>query len=109
MTAGGRTCRWVVAALGVALCAGCGGIEKPYEPVVDMNNVDPARYQADLAACRAFAKDESSGVSVGIGGLFGVGSGAIGAGTSVGGGPSDAQMRTSIRQCLTARGYRVMS
>jgi hypothetical protein len=36
------------------LLAGCVGPPSP--PVVDMNGVDPAKYQQDLADCRAAKK-----------------------------------------------------
>src|SRR5690606_39285529 len=48
-----RSAVLVVVALALAACA------RSYEPIVDMKGVDQARYQQDLAECRAYAEQVS--------------------------------------------------
>ena len=117
------------ALLAAALLAGCA---QSYQPIVDMNGVDPARYQQDLAECRHYAEEVSpageavAGGAVGavlgsalgaVAGAFGgdAGSGAaLGAGLGgVSGGASGglggaAGQRQVIDNCLAHRGYAVL-
>jgi hypothetical protein len=103
-----------------------------YEPVVDMEGVDPAKYAKDLAGCRKYAKiADPAGEAVAgalLGAAFGaalgaatgatVGQAGCGAsyGTAVGGASGLAAggasgMARQIRiicHCLTTRGYSVL-
>ena len=113
-------------ALGAAACA------QSYRPIVDMQGVDEARYEADLAECRNYAQQVSpagDAVSGGlVGGLIGAAVGsAVGAavgnvasgavvggaaggatGVAAGGSRGYSRQKTVINNCLSGRGYRVL-
>lgn len=112
-----------------AMAAGCAS---SYEPIVDMQGVDPVRYQADLGECRQYAERVDVGTSAGTGAAIGAGVGAAtgaavgaitgqpgrgaaigaaGGGTTglFGGGLRGADKeRQVIRNCLRGRGYSVL-
>jgi hypothetical protein len=103
-----------------------------YRPIVDMKGVDSARYEADLAECRAYAEEVSpagqavagAGIAAALGAALGAvagafsgnaGSGAaygasIGGvtGTAAGGAGGVSQQRQVIDRCLIGRGYSVL-
>lgn len=105
-----------------------------YRPVVDMQGVDPARYEADLADCRAYAEQVSPAAEAAGGGLigalfgaaiggvvgattggYGVGEAAatgaaVGGVSGAGGGALQGArgQRAVIANCLAGRGYRVL-
>ena len=102
------------------------------DPIVDMQGVDHAKYQNDLAACWQYADqvDIASGAAAGtaigaaggaaLGAIIGAITGAPGTGTAVGavsggatggvsGGGSGASRKDRIvRNCLRERGYAVL-
>jgi hypothetical protein len=114
------------AALALASCAGS------YRPVVDMQGVDGARYEQDLAECRRYAEQVSPGGEAAAGGgvmaLFGAALGALfgafggNAGTGAGLGAAAggvtgtasgaaggvARQHQIIDRCLAGRGYHVL-
>ncbi len=119
------------AALAAALViAGCA-----YRPIVDtaQPSFDPARYQADLGQCEAFAEQVNPAEQVGTGALLGAALGAglgaiggafagqVGTGAAIGaavggasggaGGLGQAHLRREdvVRRCLTGRGYMVLN
>jgi outer membrane lipoprotein SlyB len=103
-----------------------------YQPVVDLQNSDPMKYQQDLAACRKLSEQvnvaEDSAVNTLIGGVAGAGlgaalgaiSGSAGAGAAmgaatggIGAGAGSAvskneRVKNIIDKCLTRRGYNVL-
>lgn len=113
-------------ALGLSACA------RSYDPIIDTQGVDPARYQADLADCRAYAEQVDPAAEAGTGALIGgaigaalgaiagafsgdAGSGAAvgaavgGAGGGISGGAEGVSgQRQVIRDCLSGRGYNVL-
>ncbi|HEX7007511.1 MAG TPA: glycine zipper family protein [Alphaproteobacteria bacterium] len=115
-----------VVALALAACA------RSYEPIVDMKGVDQARYQQDLAECRAYAEQVSPAGEAAAGGLLGAGVGAalgaivgafgggagsgaaLGAGVGGVGGAASGGLRGAsgqkqvIKNCLSRRGYAVL-
>lgn len=125
-----KTAKSFIACVGTALIlAACA---QSYEPVVDMEGVNPNKYQSDLATCRGYAeKVDAAGngatdtlLGAGIGAAAGAALGAIGGnagggaliGTTIGGlggggtGVADsvARQKTIINNCLTKRGYTVL-
>lgn len=108
----------------IAFLTGCAG----YRPVVDMQGVDTARYEADLRDCQQYAqqRDPATQAAAGaaIGALLGVAlSAAMGSrysrntGAAVGavsGGASGAAHGAEsqiqiVRNCMAGRGYRVLN
>ena len=111
------------------ILVGCAG----YRPIVDMQGVDQARYESDLAECQAYASElspanEAVGGAV-LGAAFGALTGAVlGAATGAGAGwgaqtgaamggmsglgyggaNAAASQRNIIIVCLQGRGYRVL-
>lgn len=111
----------VLAALALGACASRG-------PIVDTQNTDMARYEQDLAQCRAYAGQVNTGTEAGKGAVGGAAVGAVlgaivgnsstaarGAGVggvlggargaSRGAGEKDAV----VKNCLRGRGYRVLN
>jgi outer membrane lipoprotein SlyB len=103
-----------------------------YEPIVDMKGVDPARYQGDLAECRAYADEVGTGGetarsgfggallgsalgaiagafggSAGSGAALGAGIGGVG-GAASGAGQGVQRQEQVIDNCLRHRGYAVL-
>ncbi len=117
--------------LAAVLLAGCA---YSYEPVVDMQGVDQAKYDRDLAECRGYADqvspvEEAAGaglLSAAIGAALGAVVGAVSGGVSAGGGAAagaavggTAGVVTGgvgagqsqvdiIKKCLSGRGYRLL-
>lgn len=103
-----------------------------YQPVIDMQGVDPIKYEADLAECHRYAdqidavKDGATGtlVGAGIGAAFGAAIGAVvGAPASgaamgataggFGGGASETNKAMNRKKdimdnCLRNRGYKIL-
>ena len=117
--------RTLCAALGATmLLAGCAS---SYEPVVDMQGDDQARYDADLKDCRAYGekvdpvKNAAGGAVAGavfgaiIGGILlggrgaalGASLGATEGGTGAGAG-SVVHQRAIIINCMVGRGHKVL-
>lgn len=112
----------------IFICIGCA----TYRPIVDMSEVDPAKYEQDLKECQEYATQISPIGNATTGALIGAGAGAIlGAivgsffgdaeelaafGAAIGGvqgaGGGAAQgMGTQIdiiRRCMQGRGYIVL-
>ena len=111
----------------IVVLVGCA-----YQPVVDMKGVDSAKYETDLAECRAYADQQSPAAEAVGGAVAGAVAGAIlgavvgalvgdpGGGAALGaatGGTSAAmaggaggiegQMQI-IRNCMSGRGYSVL-
>jgi hypothetical protein len=115
-----------------ALLGTLAGCARSYEPIIDSEGVDPARYQQDLEACRGYAEQVSVGgeaaAGTGIGAVFGTALGAIagafgggaGEGAAIGaglGGVTGAAQGTAsgvhgqqqvVANCLRHRGYAVL-
>jgi hypothetical protein len=120
----------VLAAATSLLLVSCAG---SYRPIVDMKGVDSARYEQDLAECRAYADEVSPGgqavaggvVTAALGAAIGAIAGAFGGsagtgaaagaaiggvtGTTAGGVGGVAQQQEVIDRCLAGRGYSVLS
>jgi outer membrane lipoprotein SlyB len=120
-----------IVAVGAA-CALLGACASTYRPVIDTRGVDPAAYERDLEACRAYAAEVDPAGSGIAGAAVGAGAGAVlgavvgaffrapalGAafGASVGGvegagtGAASGVRRQVgiIDRCLAGRGYRVL-
>jgi uncharacterized protein YcfJ len=116
--------------LGTLLVQGCGTPESVFgrEPIVDMAGVDPRDFNADMAECRAFADQVQAGRQTAtsaatgavVGGVLGAvvgnrnsaqtaaGVGGVLGGVS-GGGNALAERQRVLRNCLTARGYRILN
>ena len=97
-------------------------------PIVDMQGVNRAQYDADLAQCQAYADEVQAGREVTRGAIGGaVVGGAIGAavgnsntaqraagagavaGAARGAGSAVREREMVIRNCLRGRGYRVLN
>lgn len=108
----------------LAVLAGCASREL----IIDRKGVDPARYEADLADCRAYAAAVSRGDKVltgtaggaVVGGATGAAAGnsttakrgaGVGAvlGMFKGLGKGEQEHRTVLRRCMSGRGYRVLN
>jgi hypothetical protein len=111
------------------LLASCAG---SYRPIVDMKGVDAARYEQDLAECRAYANDVNpagealaggvvtAALGAAIGAIAGAFTGSAGTGaaagaaiggvtgTATGGVGGAAQQQQVIDRCLAGRGYKVL-
>lgn len=115
----------LISLLAVSLTA-CRGLRD--DPIVDTQGVNMARYETDLAQCRAYAEQVDVGADAARGAVGGaVVGGAIGAivGNSdtaargagvgaVGGGARGAgrglrEKDQVLRRCLIGRGYRVLN
>jgi uncharacterized protein YcfJ len=107
----------------VILVAGCAN----YQPIIDSQGVDPARYRSDLSDCQQYAQQYSPGqdaaAGAAAGAIFGAALGAIfgnredagrgaaaygltGAGVGAAYG-ADTQINI-VRNCMSGRGYRVL-
>jgi len=122
-----RTCT-AIAAIALALLAGCAAQQPGRDPIVDLKGVDQAQYQTDLAECKQYAaqvgvgQDAATGAVAGavLGGVLGAvaqdsdaakrgaGVGAVVGGTH--GTLSGLEERDRvIRTCLRNRGYSVLN
>ena len=113
---------------GAVLLTACAGAE--VRPIVDMNGVNEARYEKDLAECQDYAKEASgmggtaakgAGAGAVVGGLLSLVTGsnttgiiqAAGAGAVIGGAGgaykgNDSQ-EAVVKKCLVGRGYKVLN
>lgn len=110
----------------IFLCFNIGACAS-YRPITDMQGVDPAQYERDLAECQRYAEQVSpggqavAGAAVGavlIGAIGGILCGrscaqqgaAIGAvqGGAVGAADGAGGQIQVIRNCMVNRGYRVL-
>lgn len=126
--------RWCAAGAALA-AAGCAAPNTPgaghgaeYTPVIDLHNVDPAKYSADLGACRQLAKNIDVNRATAEGAVGGIVLGAlvsgmlgggrqttidaanIGAVSGIGhaGGAANDQAKKIIINCMVGRGYRAL-
>lgn len=126
--------RWSAVWLALVV-AGCStpntpgaGFGADYTPVIDLQGVDPARYQADLGACRRLAgnidvnrattEGAVAGVFVGalVSGMLGGGrqttmdAANIGVVSGIGqaGGQAIDQAKRIVINCMVGRGYRAL-
>ena len=110
------------------LLTACAGAE--VRPIVDMNGVNEARYEKDLAECQDYAKQatgmggtaaKGAGAGAVVGGLLGLVTGSnttgivqsAGAGAVIGGAGgaykgNDSQ-EAVVKKCLVGRGYKVLN
>jgi hypothetical protein len=104
------------------LLAGCAA--NP-DPIVDMQGVDPVRYQQDLADCKTYkdqirtevgvAKGAAGGAAVGgaIGAITGDAAQGAGVGAVAGGAESarlnEREKQRVVKNCMRGRGYRVLN
>lgn len=114
--------------LGVAGCASHRDYYDSQHVVVDMQGVDPYRYEVDLADCEDYAyevnigKRTAGGAVEGavVGGVVGAAVGdsntagkAAGAGAVLGGFKANKraryEQRRIVKNCLHGRGYRVLN
>ena len=99
-----------------------------HRPVVDMRGVDSAAFEADLVECQRYAEQVSPAGNAGVGAVVGTvvggllgaaignsrlasrmaGAGAVGGAASGAGHGAETQVNV-IRNCLSGRGYRVLS
>ena len=106
----------------IIFIAGCAD-----DPVVDTRGRSDARYQKDLAKCRAYANKVNTGskaaeqaaVGLAVGGVFGAvignsdsaqkaaGAGAVSGGMS-GAAKAEERKQTILHSCLKGRGYKVL-
>ena len=88
---------------GAVLLTACAGAE--VRPIVDMNGVNEARYEKDLAECQEYVKEAS-----GMGGTAAEGAGA---GAVIGGGggayKGNGSQEAVEKKCLVGRGYKVLN
>ncbi|PCI75171.1 MAG: glycine zipper family protein [SAR86 cluster bacterium] len=114
----------------VSALAACASVEDltGNNPIIDTQGVNPARYDANLVQCEAYADEVAiaqkagAGVISGavVGGVFGAivgnsgtakkgaGIGAIGGGAR-GVGEGIRERERVIKRCLIGRGYRVLN
>ena len=113
----------------VALIAGCATFKDPSSAIVDMQGVDPALYEIDLAECQKYADEVPVAKHVGTGAATGAAIGAVGGavaganksgigqaagvgavyGGTVTGVSAVHEHRHVLRECLRGRGYRVLN
>ena len=88
---------------GAVLLTACAGAE--VRPIVNMNGVNEARYEKDLAECQEYVKEAS-----GMGGTAAEGAGA---GAVIGGGggayKGNESQEAVEKKCLVGRGYKVLN
>lgn len=110
--------------LNLMTCAVLGCAAHP-EPIVDMQGVDPVRYEHDLADCRGYAEQIpiEQGVARGAaaGAVVGAAAGAIGGDAARGAGYgavagsaesarlNDREKQRVVKNCMRGRGYRVLN
>ncbi len=106
----------------------CAGAE--VRPIVDMNGVNEARYEKDLAECQDYAKQatgmggtaaKGAGAGAVVGGLLGLVTGsnttgivqAAGAGAVIccagGAYKGNGSQEAVVKKCLVGRGYKVLN
>lgn len=114
----------VICVLIVFSLVGCAG----YHPVVDTKGVDMNAYAVDLRECQQYAQQVNVGnqaaAGAGVGALMGAllgaaigghGSAGYGArigaaeGVSIGAGHAATSQVQAIKNCMTGRGYRVLT
>lgn len=107
---------------------GCASHNRPGEPIVDLSNADPIRYERDLGECRQFADQVPMGTRIGagaaagavLGGVIGAAVGnsntaargaGVGAASGTFRGTADGLRERSqvVKNCLRQRGYRVLN
>ena len=98
-----------------------------HEPIIDRRGIDEARYEQDLAECRAYAEEVNTAEETAKGGAVGAAVGGVlgavigdrgtagrgaGIGATTGGtrGFSEAEQRKQrvLYRCMAGRGYRVL-
>ena len=115
--------------LGALALVGCASGGADYQPIVDTKGLNQAKYQTDLAECRALseqaqsagtaaAKDAAAGAALGavVGAIGGnrrdasqtAGMGAVFGGVA-GAGSAVKEKNTVLRNCLRGRGYHVLN
>lgn len=106
------------------LAAGLAGCAAQPQPIVDLQGVNRAQYESDLADCQDYADDVRKGRHVTAGAAAGAVVGAaIGSiegradrgagyggivGAARGGGRAERTEHRVLRRCLAGRGYRVL-
>lgn len=115
--------RYIPLLLGLLL-AGCAS----HKIIIDKEGVNMSKYEQDLATCREYADEVSTGEEVGKGALGGaVIGGAVGAilggrrgaetlggvgavtGAARGGAHGEQEKDQVVKNCLRGRGYRVLN
>lgn len=112
----------VFVVIGVALVAGCAAHP---DPIVDMQGVNVAQYEEDLAQCKSLGDQVKveQGVAKGAatGAVIGAAVGAIGGGADRGAGyggiyggtksgvRSQREKEQVVKRCMSGRGYRVLN
>ncbi len=123
----------VILAVTVATAVGLAGCARPYQPIVDLKEVNLLAYEQDLAECRALAGQVDVGgetigaglVGAAIGAAIGAATGAVvgapGTGAAFGAAAAGttglasgaahgvATQEQVLRRCLDGRGYRVLN
>lgn len=121
-----------IAAVCLCMLAGCAtnrGMGDQYRPIVDMKNVEPGKFETDLAECQAYARETAGagqGAAAGaIGGALlgallqaaagggysrnrGAAVGAVAGGAS-GAAAGERNQRSVTMRCLQGRGYNVLN
>ena len=129
--------RALIVTIAASLLLGCAtrptgspgsGYGSAYTPIVDMQGVDPARWAADLAECRSYARQVDTTGNAATGAMAGAVLGAalmaaaggnrrwnsqaagVGAveGTAVGLAAGIRKERLVMNNCVVGRGYRVL-
>ena len=108
---------------------GCATTGANFQPLVDLRGTEPARYQADLAGCQSFARQQADAARMAVAGavagaIFGAllaaaagggydrhASARVGAltGAARGGAQGVESQEMVIRRCLIGRGYSVLN
>lgn len=118
--------------LSVIAVSACASVADSYTPIVDLKNEDVAKYRADLAECRQYARQvdpaseavagglvaAAAGAAIGaaIGAAYGDAGQGAAAGAATGGATGTATGLAAgaygqaqvIQRCLTGRGYQVL-
>lgn len=120
--------KFIVVICVITLVTGCSTMGANYRPIVDTQNLDFNKYEADLKDCQGFATQTASAAESAAGGavagaiLGGILAAAAGRGYSrsstakvgavggaVGAGAQgETDQRNIIRRCLSGRGYKVL-
>ena len=106
-------------------CALISGCAANPDPIIDMQGVDPVRYERDLAECKTYkdqirtetgaAKGAAGGAAVGgaIGAITGDAAKGAGVGAVAGGAKSvqlnEREKQQVVKNCMRGRGYRVLN
>lgn len=115
----------VIAAVSVALLAGCATRGANYVPLVDMKGKDYDTFDTDVKECQAYAKQRMDGAQGALAGaILGAALGAAlaprgyrnqvaghgaAAGALTGGIAATDNQETITRRCLFGRGYNVLN